>query len=452
MDISPPINVGSGISSQVQCHLSAADTGMGTVRIYDNGNILGATSVTGTAVANQTFFVTPGPHIYQCDYEGKFTSSVVGTQIVSDRLNTGGFYSLPDPSEYGDAVTIGASNGPGYDPSQNGRVLITEGATGILDAALDRAGDAYMVTTSLTPGVHTFRGTITTSTGISSASFTQTVHFAPTQITLSANPVTGTANVTPITLTLVTTSSYTGTPITGTVTLLNNGNPLNVAGVTNGTAVLPPGTLPQGTSLLIALYHGTTIFGSSLSNAVTVVMGPPPPPPDFNITPATPALAVKAQHHGNASFTLNALYGFNGTVTLSCGNLPPLATCTFKAAPYALSSTAPVTFTVETSAVPFYKSQVEPGVRTPLAFALPLPLLLLLRRRSSGAGNCALLLLATAVALAMTACSGKLPGYTPPGTYAVSINAAGTSGSTPGNPGTTTVTHTFPFTLTVMPE
>ncbi|WP_157178461.1 Ig-like domain-containing protein [Terriglobus roseus] len=448
LQVAPLINVGSQISAQVECRLASGSLINGSLRILDNDRIVVDSQDAGTRVVNATFFAAPGPHIYQCDYTNGIHSSALGAQMVAPVLQPEGLtfevFSLPDPTKYGDPVTIGGAAAP-FSSSMTGRLRITEGTAVVLDQALDATGRATTTNATLSPGIHTFRGefTITDSTTSirSGRSFTQTVRGAPTQIRLTANPTSGIVGITPVTLTIATTSSYADTPITGTVQLLRDGKALSVAGVTNGSVLLPPGTLPVGTSLLTAAIHGGSIFGSSTSNAVSIVMTAREPP-DFSVTLSTPSLAVARAHHAEVNIMLKSINGFNGTVLLSCSNLPPFATCNFNAARYALSSSAPATLTVETSAAPTYKSSLRPHAGAVLACALPLSLLLLLRGRSA-ARRCLLLLLTTALALASTACSvAPVPAYTPPGTYAITISATGTSGGT-------TVTHTIPLRLTI---
>ena len=204
----------------------------------------------------------------------------------------------------------------------------------------------------------------------------------------------------------------------------------------NGSVTLPPGTLTGGTHTITAVYNGTAIFAPSTSNAVTITVTVPPPP-DFSITPAKPALSVQTEHHGTVALTLTSINDFDGNVRLACSNLPRVATCTFDKSVYALSSAVAVSFVVETSAIPGYKSQLETHAGTIALCMLPAALLLLLLRRWR--------VIALTALLTLAGCSSRYPDHTPPGTYTVSITATGTSSGT-------TVTHTVPLTLTVTPE
>ena len=536
MEVDPQTAIGPRISGQVRCRLTQSASGR--MRIFDNGNLLVDTVPNGTSDVYATFFADSGPHQYECDFESlSFNDSVVASQVISSSLpSSGGLYSLPDPSEYGDPVTIGGSIQP-YTAGTGGHLRITEGQTVILDKDLDSTGNASIVTTTLTPGLHTFQGVLTSTSGNISntnGSFTQTVHFAPTTLALAASPVSASTAAT-ITLTTTASSSYTGAPLTGSVDILDNGTKLGIGGILNGTVTLPAGTLAAGTHSVTAVYKGTDIFASATSNAVTVtvhreptritlaatplsgtvfnaitltmnttsnVPGTPitgtvdlfdgaaklsvpgtlngtvtlpagtlgggthtltavyngstifdpatsnpvtitlivPPPPDFSITPATPKLTVQTEHHATAALTLTSLNNFSGNVRLSCSNLPLVATCTFDKSAYALSTTAAVSFVVETSAIAGFKAQLQSRASTIALCLLPAGLLLLgLPRRSRVA------LSALAALLALAGCSGKYPDHTPPGAYTVTITATGASGGT-------TVTHTVPFTLTVTPE
>ncbi|MEZ2348164.1 Ig-like domain repeat protein [Terriglobus sp. RCC_193] len=445
MNVDSQTYVGSKLSGQVRCRLNQNQSLQGHMRIFDNGNLLVDAIPTGTADVYATFFADAGSHQYECDYEGlDFNDSIVNSQILSNSApSVGGLYSLPDPSEYGDPVTIGGSTKP-FPAGATGHLRVTEGSTVILDKGLDATGDANIVTTTLTPGRHTFQGVLTSSipgadiTGV----FSQTVHFAPTTLSLAGNPTSGTT-ATPIVLTTAASSSYKGTALTGTISILDNGTKLGIAGVLNGNVTLPAGTLTGGTHVLTAVYSGTTIFAPSTSNTVTITLTVPPPP-DFSISPTGPTLSVQTEHHATTKLTLTSMNNFNGSVSLTCGNLPPVATCTFDRGRYALSSTAAVSFVVETSTITNFKSETRSMAPSTIALCL-LPaagMLFFVPRRRLPLFMAALV---TILLLGTTACSGKYPDHTPPGTYAVTITATGVSGGT-------SVTHTVPFRLIVAPE
>jgi hypothetical protein len=154
-------------------------------------------------------------------------------------------------------------------------------------------------------------------------------------------------------------------------------------------------------------------------------------PPDFSLGTGGP-LTLATEHHGSVSITTTPLNGFSGNVTLSCGTLPPYATCEWSNTSTQVSGGPATTqLTIDTSAVLGYASLVAPSKRgTPaqIAFAgLFLPALCLLYRKRKGLGRPLFLLIALCSILTISGCAGKYPGSTPPGTYSITIS--GTSGS-----------------------
>jgi len=182
----------------------------------------------------------------------------------------------------------------------------------------------------------------------------------------------------------------------------------------NGVAATVASFNLSGTHTLTAVYAPNTNFLASTSAPLSLYIAPQ----DFTLT-APSTFTLQTEHHGSFSISLTSIGSLTDNITLSCGNLPPVATCTFSSNPASLAANTVVnpSVLIETDAVPYYKSEIEHAGIT-LAMLLPF-MLLALRRRKLSTQLLAILLSITTVCL--TACSGKYPASTPPGTYTITI-------------------------------
>jgi predicted outer membrane repeat protein len=120
----------------------------------------------------------------------------------------------PDPSTYGQAVTVTATVTSGASPVTGGTATFTEGATVLASAVpLDASGQASFTTAALPAGSHTITASFSGATGLhtSSGSVDQTVSPAP----LSATGV----NI----------SATAGAPFSGIVATFTNADPFGSA-------------------------------------------------------------------------------------------------------------------------------------------------------------------------------------------------------------------------------
>ncbi len=209
------------------------------------------------------------------------------------------------------------------------------------------------------------------------------------------------------------------------------------------TEALP--SLTAGTHTIAVAYTGDSNYQPVSATPFTISVLQR----DFRLE-AESTLTIPAEHHRSTAVTLASLGDFADTVGLSCQGLPQFATCTFSHSAVALTagSTNSVTLIVDTDQVPRFKGAIAAPVKTGLPLAaclLPLPALLWLQRRRRMApirGIRLLLLVLTAgAALSFTACSGRNPGFTPPGDYTFQV--VGSSNS---------ITHSQAIRLMVTPE
>ncbi len=214
--------------------------------------------------------------------------------------------------------------------------------------------------------------------------------------------------------------------------------------------------LAPGTHLIALTYPGDANFLPSTTAVIPLVILNR----DFSIS-GGPTLTVPAQHYRSLPLTLASIGDFAGPVTLACADLPVIATCRFSQSTgtqatgtqtlssqatitLAAGSTAPVTLTVETSALPFYMSSDSRHL-SPLLAAFLAPLLLFVRRNRTGLRLLTLALAATLVTL--SGCGGKDPAFTPPGTYTIHVVGQ----STDALPTSANLLHSQAITLVVTP-
>ncbi|HEY0309325.1 MAG TPA: protease pro-enzyme activation domain-containing protein [Acidobacteriaceae bacterium] len=222
--------------------------------------------------------------------------------------------------------------------------------------------------------------------------------------------------------------------------------------LTAGTATysLHPAFVTLGSHTAAAAYLGDGTFAVSNGSAAVTVINLIP---DFTLTPAAISVTVKSGSSILVPFVLTGLNSFTGNVQFSTS----FANAIFSPSTVTLSSTQPIAAT--SLMLNAYKPNASgsQGTLSRLWYevgsgiALSGILMLVLPRRRRFAG-----VLAAVISIGMLAASGCAGGKTappttpnppvstptPPGTYAVTVTATGTSG-------TTTVTHTAAVTLIV---
>jgi hypothetical protein len=266
---------------------------------------------------------------------------------------------------------------------------------------------------------------------------------APTTTTLTGLPSTAVANMCCEFTVNVTTQSrglapssqveiqYGNTTVTpGGDYIPVNGSPTTFASV---QAVLGWTISQAGPTTFTALYPGDQRYAASTSAPVTVTIS------DFSMAanPTTVNISAPGQS-GTTTLTVTPLYGFTGTVNLSCGAYGPGISCSISPTSVSINSSSPVTATVTitttaqpSAAPPTAHRRVPPGLLLPagwhrlLSALLALAVMLTLataRWRPAG------WLLATALLVAgiLVACGGGGGGGSnpPPPAPVVSLSPA----------------------------
>lgn len=248
----------------------------GSVTFFDGGISLGTVTLAeNETAALTTTALTFGTHSITAVYNGDAqhagsTSTVLSEAIVEPVTAT--LVSSLNPAVAGlDAAftaTVLASGGQ----TPTGSIVFRDGGTTLGSVSLDGSGAAVLHTSSLAVGSHVITVSYAGDNNVSaaSASLTESIQSATTQLTLTSSANPGTYG-TPLTLTATATSN--GSPATGNVTFTEGGASLG-SGVLNGqeNASVTLSTLSPGTHTIVANYAGDGRAAASVSAPLTVVV------------------------------------------------------------------------------------------------------------------------------------------------------------------------------------
>ncbi len=369
------------------------------------------------------------------------SSPVLETVRGADTVTT--LTASPNPASLVQTVTFVASVRVAQGSTvPTGTVTFSEGSNVLGSALLSAAGTATFSTSTLAVGAHT----ITARYGgfgnfnPSSASLTETINTVFTTLALTATPNpanTGQA----ITITAAAAAQAGLTP-NGLITFRDGATVLGTSALnSSGTASLTLSALTIGTHPLQAiLAAGSSFSGSSSSVVNEVVLAY-----DFGLSTSKTALSIPSGDWSVITVTLTPIGGYQGSVQLSCRNMPLYASCVVDGGNTVslAAGTRSVQLTVNTSAIYRYGNQVS-RLRTPqssnkshgrVLAALFLPamgLFGLIGRKRSTLGSLRNSMLAFglfAMALGIQSCSGKYPDHTTPGTYSITLTGTDATGS-----------------------
>jgi len=254
----------------------------GIVTFLDGGQSIGTGILNGSGVATlTTSFLVVGQHQITTTYPGDFnfdssTSDVLIQTITGDPSFTALSVS-PNPAAAYSPITLqGYVTSPYGTPT--GQVSFFAGPNPVATAALDAAGRATAVVSTLGAGIYAMTAHYGADTRFQpsiSPAIQETVYGANTATTLnsSLNPAAATQTVT-FTVSVRATQGSTHTP-SGTVTLFDGGNLLGTAQLTaSGTASFASKFLSYGVHTITARYGGSGDFNPSsatLSESVTLI-------------------------------------------------------------------------------------------------------------------------------------------------------------------------------------
>jgi predicted small lipoprotein YifL len=123
------------------------------------------------------------------------------------------------------------------------------------------------------------------------------------------------------------------------------------------------------------------------------------------------------------SVSVSPIGGYKGTVALSCSGVPVNAQCVFQPGATVSLANGAVSEKMIFNTSQLFESGTQVGKIAgrsgPMLAVVFFPMLALLGRRRSKL----LSLIAVVALFGFAGCSRKLPGYTPPGTYSVTVTA-----------------------------
>jgi sugar lactone lactonase YvrE len=288
----------------------------------------------------------------------------------------------------------------------------TSTGTATLNTLTLTSNTASLSIATLPAGLYTLTATYSgdqTHPSAQTQAFPLTINPAPTVVTLSnlvATATTGSA----ITLSVHVASTTTGTPV-GTITLLDNGNPLSTSPISpTGDAVFTIPSITQGNHSFTALYNGGPNFASATSTPQLVTVSPPPTNPDFTVTPTgTTTQTIVSGSSATYTFSIQLQATMSSPVTLAATGLPSLATASFNPPTVPPGSTTN-TFTL-TIATPNTTAQNSSPRHHPIKWALlliPIATLTLRPRHRSIATKLLTLTLLSLTLLLSNGCGDRI--------------------------------------------
>jgi len=267
----------SGINQPVTFTATVSSTGGSipddeAVTFYDGSTQIGVGGTSAGVATFTTSTLSVKTHTIKATYGGDTTfrtSSGTVMQVVQLNPTTTELAGGPDPSSFGQSVTIDATVTNSGGPTPTGTVTFKNGATTLGTGTLNASGIAGLVTTKLPLGTNSIMATYngdSQNSKSTSPNFTQIVNQAQITLSLASSPNPSNSGK-PVVLTATLTSTG-GLPTGQTVTFSYNGTTLGTGTINAGKAVFSTKTLPQGSDLVTATYAGNTDY-SSASGSVT---------------------------------------------------------------------------------------------------------------------------------------------------------------------------------------
>jgi len=437
----------------------------GTVTFLEDGKQVGVVTADANGQASLPLAsLLPGLHTFLALYpgQGSFTpsTSVEVILLVNRYVPVLTLTTNPSPSMLGKSVAFTATiTSP--DNATLSPITFTDNGSTLATVTPDANGVATLATTTLTVGTHlivAFYSGDPLHAAVQASVQQQVTNGFQTATTISSVPNPAAAAQLVKLVVVITNQSPTGETPTGTVSFTDGNTVLATVPLTppsnpgTAEAAFSTSTLSVGSHTVTATYVPTGSFVASFASLTQVITGQSTPTTqNFTLTTASPNLIIKTEHHARMEVSITTSGSFADSIHLSCGNLPEFASCTFKSSDITTTAdpniTRSSTLTIDTDAVLYYASThpvPRPFLTHLLSVAFLLPVTLLggiFSGRRYRSPRLLLAALVTAVlACTLNGCSGKYPGHTAPGTYAISITGQGRASG---------LTHTAIVTLNV---
>ena len=297
----------------------------GTVTFRDGATSLGVVTLVNGSASLTVSTLTTGSHSLTAAYSGSpnfnASTSPTVTQVVNPGNTTTSLTSTPNPSNFGQAVTLSATVSPVAPATgvPTGSVTFRDGATTLATVNLVN-GSASLSISTLAPGSHSLTAVYSGSATFAASTSAVVNHVvnagnSSTSLTSTPNPSTTGQTVT-LTATVSAVPPATGTP-TGTVTFRDGAAVLSTVTLVNGSASFQTAALAVGSHPLTATYNGSATFSTSTSAVVTQVVN----------APAAAATSTSLTSTPNPS-TVGQTVTLSATVTSGAG--VPTGTVTFR--------------------------------------------------------------------------------------------------------------------------
>ena len=375
------------LTANVSVLAPGSGTPSGTVTFFDGLTSLGSSALSGFSASISTSSLATGAHSITASFSGDASfagsTSSASTHTVTSAATATSVTSTPNPSSFGDAVTLTASVttlAPGAGVA-GGSVTFFDGATPLGSATL-AAGSAAISTSSLSVGAHSITASYAGSTDFSastSAAHTHTVNAAASSVAVTTAP-----NPSVVGQAVAVTATVTPASATGSVEFFDGLVSLGTSPVSGGSASLNTPTLSLGAHNLTAVYSGDAGHSGSTSAAhthtvnaastTTTVASTPNPSLAGQSVAITATVAPVAPGAGSPGGSVEF---FNGVTSLGLGTLSggsaTINTAALTVGTHSLSAVyaGSSNFTTSTSAA--YSHVVNPGSTTTTVTSAPNP-------------------------------------------------------------------------------
>jgi len=313
------------LSATVSAVAPAVGIPTGTVTFRDGATSLGVVTLVNGSASLTVSTLTTGSHSLTAVYSGSpnfnASTSPAVTQVVNPGNTTTSLTSTPNPSNFGQTVTLSATVNPVAPATgvPTGTVTFRDGATALATVNLVNGSASFSLAT-LTPGSHSLTAVYNGSASFAGSTSAVVNHVvnagnSSTSLTSAPNPST-TGQTVALTATVSAVAPATGTP-TGTVTFRDSATVLSTVTLVNGSASFQTAALAVGSHPLTATYNGSATFAVSTSAVVTQLVN----------APAAAATSTSLTSTPNPSTTGQAVT-LTATVTSAAG--VPTGTVTFR--------------------------------------------------------------------------------------------------------------------------
>ena len=252
----------------------------GSMVFYDGTTALGTVPIASGVATLTTTSLGVGSHSLSGVASGDAANLTGTTNVVAEVVNatatTTVLGSNNSSVSVGTSVTLTASVSNGTAQVPTGTVQFTDGAAVLGSVAVSPSGQAVLVLSTLTPGVHSIVAVYSGDTndqGSQSAALNQTVQPIATTTTLTASANPSSAGATEQLTAHVVAASTGGGALTGNVTFSDGASTLGAVALdASGNAVLSLSTLSVGSHAIVATYAGSTNYTSSASSALAIAV------------------------------------------------------------------------------------------------------------------------------------------------------------------------------------